>query len=247
MPVRAVLFDLGNTLWHIPEPPPIDQVRRETVGRILALLRSWRIEPEDEHRFLGRDIRLAITEADKRAYETDCVSPDFAAIVRRVAGEHGLDLTPEQVGQLWYTWNLPGDFFGRRPFDDAVETLSTLRGRGYALACVTNRVFSGPAFLAEVDELGLTPYFDSLVASCDVGYMKPHPKIFERALDELSVRPQDAVMVGDSLRADVAGAQALGMAAIWRRPRKLLEELDGIHPNYVINELRELLDLPGFQ
>lgn len=247
MPVRAVLFDLGNTLWHIPELPPTEQIRHETVGRILTLLRSWGLEPQDEHRYLGRDIRLAITEADKRAYETDCVSPDFGAIVHRVAAERGLDLTPEQADALWHTWNLPGDFFGRRPYGDAIETLSALRARGYRLACVTNRVFSGPAFVAEVADLGLTPYFDTLVASCDIGYMKPHPKIFNHALEALAIAPQEAVMVGDSLRADVGGAQALGMTAVWRKPRKLLEEPDGVRPHFVIDELRELLDLPVFQ
>ena len=244
MPVRAVLFDLGNTLWHIPEPPPVERVRHETVGRILTLLRSWGIEPRDEQRYLGRDIRLAIAEADTLAYETDCVSPDYTAIVHKVAADRGLEITREQASELWHTWNLPGDFFGRRPYADAIETLETLRERGYPLACVTNRVFSGPAFFAEVDELGLSPYFETLVASCDIGYLKPHPKIFEHALDELGVAPQDAVMVGDSLRADVAGAQALGMAAVWRKPRKPREEPDGIRPHYIIDELRELLDLP---
>jgi HAD superfamily hydrolase (TIGR01549 family) len=246
MPVRAVLFDLGNTLWHIPEPPPIDQIRRETVGRILTLLRSWGIEAQDEHRFLGRDIRLAITAADKQAYESDCVSPNFAAIVQGVAAKHGLELTSEQAERLWHTWNLPGDFFGRRPFEDAIDTLETLRARGLRLACVTNRVFSGPAFFEEVDALGLTPHFDVLVASCDIGYMKPHQKIFLHALDLLAVAPRDAVMVGDSLRADVAGAQALGMTAVWRKPRKPFEEPDGIQPHFTIEELRELLDLPIF-
>ena len=247
MPVRAVLFDLGNTLWHIPEPPPIDQVRHETVGRIRTLLRSWGLEPKDEHGFLGRDIRLAVSAADKRAYESDCLSPDFAVIVRQVAADKGLDLTPERAEELWRTWNLPGDFFGRRPFEDAIDTLETLQSRGYRLGCVTNRVFSGPAFFAEVDELGLTPYFDTLVASCDIGYMKPHPKIFEHTLETLAIEPQEALMVGDSLRADVAGAQALGMTAVWRKPRKPIEELNGAEPDFVIDELRELIELPVFQ
>src|SRR3990172_2364406 len=117
MPIRAVLFDLGNTLWHIPELPPVQQVREETVRRIFALLRSWGVEPEGELYFLGRDIRLAVSEADRSAYEGACVSPDFAAIVRQVAAAKGLDLSPEQSALLWQTWNLEGAFFGRRLFD----------------------------------------------------------------------------------------------------------------------------------
>jgi HAD superfamily hydrolase (TIGR01549 family) len=204
------------------------------------------VDVQDTHRFLGRDIRLAIAAADKQAYEGDCISPDYASIVHNVAMERGLEITPEQADELWHTWNLPGDFFGRRPFDDAIDTLETLRTRGLRLACVTNRVFSGPAFFDEVDALGLTPHFDVLVASCDVGFMKPHQKIFLHALERLGVTPREAVMVGDSLRADVAGAQALGMTAVWRKPRKPFEEPDGIQPHFTIDELRELLDLPIF-
>ena len=244
MPTRAVLFDLGNTLWHIPEPPPRDNIRGETVRRILGLLRSWGIEPLEEHRYLGRDIRLAIGEANRTAYAGDCISPDFLALVAEVDTVKRLGISQEQVDQLWNAWNLGGSFFGRRLFDDAIDTLAELRDRGYRLACVTNRAFGGRAFVEEVEAHGLAGFFEVMSVSCDLGYMKPHPKIFEHALDALAVAPQDAVMVGDLLRADVAGAQALGMTAVWFRHEKIEEEADGVQPDFVIDELVELLHLP---
>jgi putative hydrolase of the HAD superfamily len=245
MPVRAVLFDLGNTLWHIPAPPPVEQIRHATVSRILDLLRSWDVEVQEQHRFLGRDIRLTIAEAEKQAYETDQVSPDYVAIARKVARETGgLDLGDDRAEELWHAWNLGGDFFGRQLYDDTLETLDTLRSRGYRLACVTNRAFGGPAFVDEVEQLGLTPYFESLAVSCEVGYMKPHKLLFEHALGELGVSGSEALHVGDSLVADVRGAQALGMTAVWRVPRKKLDEPSGIQPDFTIHTLRELLGLP---
>jgi putative hydrolase of the HAD superfamily len=49
--------------------------------------------------------------------------------------------------------------------------------------------------------------------------MKPHPAIYRQALEELGVAPSEAVMVGDDLRADIGGALAAGMRAVWvRRP-----------------------------
>lgn len=245
MPTRAVLFDLGNTLWHIPDLPPRDNIRGETVRRILGLLSSWGVEIEEEHRFIGRDIRLSIAEANREAFTAgNYISPDFPEIVRGVAADKGLDLPPEKVTELWHTWNIEGTFFGRCLFGDALDTLSALRDRGYRIACVTNRAFGGPAFMKEVEGHGLAGFFDVMSVSCDLGYMKPHPKIFEHALEALACSPADAVMVGDTLRDDVAGAQALGMTTVWRRYKEPEEAPENVRPDFVIDELAELLDLP---
>ena len=88
--IQAVLFDLGDTLWHFPQMPPIEVVRGETVHRISDLLRSWGVEPDGELFFLGRDIRVAIEKATDEAYWGDLVSPDYPALAQRVAAEKGL-------------------------------------------------------------------------------------------------------------------------------------------------------------
>src|SRR5207247_2121617 len=107
------LFDLGDTLWHFPEMPPADQIRTETMRRISALLKSWDVPFEGPLRFLGREIRLGVERADRAAYESDCVSPDFNAVVRDIARAAGLDLTYERAAQLWDAWNLGGPFLNR--------------------------------------------------------------------------------------------------------------------------------------
>ncbi len=220
MTVTTVLFDLGDTLWHFPEMPPAQTIRGETMRRISNVLREWNVPFEGELRFLGRDIRLSVEKADRAAYESDCVSPDFNEVVRQIVAEKGLDISYDQAAQLWDAWNLGGLTLGRTMFDDAFQTLDWLRDRGIRIACVTNRVFGGPRFREELRELGLDRYFASVSVSCDMGFMKPHPKAYEYVFDELGIDPRATAMVGDSLRADVKGAQALGMTAIWRRVRK---------------------------
>src|SRR3972149_5307752 len=96
MTIRAVLFDLGQTLWHIPAPPPVENIRQETVRRIFGLLGSWGVEPEGELRFLGRDIRLAVGEADRAALGGDCVSPHYPTLVQKLVAAKGPDLRLEQ-------------------------------------------------------------------------------------------------------------------------------------------------------
>ena len=110
-----------------------------------------------------------------------------------------------------------GDRFGverrrlQRAFPDA-SLVPALRDR-YALALVTN----GAACLQreKLIRAGLAEHFDAVVVSADVGAGKPDPAIFEHALSLLGARPDQAVMVGDTLERDIAGAHAAGVRAIW--------------------------------
>jgi HAD superfamily hydrolase (TIGR01549 family) len=219
--MKAVLFDLGDTLWHFPKMPAAMDIRMETMRRISAALEEIGVPMEGDLRFLGREIRLGVERADRAAYESDCVSPDFNEVVRQIANRAGnLDLTYEQGARIWDAWNLGGLALGRAMFEDAFPMLDWLRDHGFRIGCVTNRVFGGARFAEELRELGLDKYFESVAVSCDLGYMKPHEKCYQHALDEMGLAPEECVMVGDSLKADVQGAQTLGMTSVWRRVRK---------------------------
>jgi FMN phosphatase YigB (HAD superfamily) len=216
MAIKTVLFDLGDTLWHFPEMPPAMEIRTQTMRRIGGVLSAWGVPLDGDLRFLGREIRLGVERADRAAYESTCISPDFNAVVREIAGGMGLQLSYEQAAQLWDAWNLGGTTLGRTMYPDAFETLDWLRDHGIRIGCVTNRVFGGPRFTEELRELALDRYFESTAVSCDMGYMKPHPRIFEHVFAEMGIDPHETAMVGDSLRADVRASQSLGMMGIWR-------------------------------
>ena len=253
--ITAVLFDLGDTLWHFPSMPPVEVIRSETVGRLSRLLKSWGEEVTDERYYLGRDIRLAVEEETSRAFHGDSIDPDYPELCRRVAARNGLRLTPEQGEELWEAWNLGGQFLGRTLFPGVLETLRWLKERGFRLGSVTNRGYGGPRFQQEMRDLGLAELFEVVTLSCDVGFMKPHPRIFEYTLDAMHLTPQETVMVGDSMHADVEGAEALGMTAIWCRPPldEPVEastdppEVEGsARPDYTIDSISEIRGLPPF-
>jgi len=63
-----------------------------------------------------------------------------------------------------------------------------------------------------------------MAISADLGIRKPNPDIFLHALNRLKVEPEEAAMVGDSLKADVVGAKMLNMLAIWKPKATLREE-----------------------
>jgi HAD superfamily hydrolase (TIGR01662 family) len=252
-PVSAVLFDLGDTLWHFPKMPPVQLIRGETVRRISRFLKENGFEDTDGRRMLGRDIRWEIEAATDRAFHGDCIDPGYPDLCRRVAARHGMELAPEQSEELWEVWNLGGPFFGRALFPDVLETLNLLKERGYRLGSVTNRGYGGPVFKQEMRDLGLAGLFEVVAVSCDVGYMKPRPELYQYALERMAIQPEETVMVGDSLRADVAGSKALGMIAVWRKP-PLAEpveettdkpEAEGpVLPDYTIDSIGELARLP---
>lgn len=253
--ITAVLFDLGDTLWHFPSMPDVNLIRGETVRRLAGLLKSWGEEVTNERRMLGRDIRLAVERETHAAFHGDCVDPGYPELCRRVARQHGMELTPEQGEELWEAWNLGGKFLGRTLFPDVLDTLRWLRDRGFRLGAVTNRGYGGPRFHEEMRDLGLADLFETVVLSCDAGYMKPHPRIYEATLESMSLDPKATAMVGDNVRADVEGAKALGMTAIWRRPPldEPVEasadppEIEGdVQPDYTIDNIGEMRDLPPF-
>src|SRR5699024_2359802 len=68
---------------------------------------------------------------------------------------------------------------------------------------------------AKLAALGITDAFDTLVFADPENGVKPDPYPFERALSALDVTPDSAVHIGDSPRADVAGANAMGIRSIW--------------------------------
>ncbi len=131
---------------------------------------------------------------------------------------------------------------GTVAFPDAARVLGEIRAAGVKTAIVTNA--SQPMWLRdyEMEYHGLMPYFpDCRLSAADVGYLKPHPAIFETALRCLGVTADEAVFVGDSLSADVVGAQGVGLAAVWHKPRPGESLLDGlVTPDATVTTLADL-------
>ncbi len=96
-------------------------------------------------------------------------------------------------------------------YADVKPALRQLHASGLRLGLISNTHRCLDAFQSHFD---LDALIAGAVSSSNHGYMKPHPSIFEAALRELDVAAADAMMVGDSLSHDVAGARDLGMQAV---------------------------------
>lgn len=104
-------------------------------------------------------------------------------------------------------------------YGDSRPTLEILKQAGYRLAIISNWSWHLPELC---EALGLTPYFEQIFTSARLGFAKPHPEIFTRALAAMNITSNQAIHIGDSYRADVLGASGVGIQPVWlRRPEKL--------------------------
>ena len=129
-------------------------------------------------------------------------------------------------------------------FPDVIPALDAMQAAGLRLGIVSNWGWAAPELLQNLE---LARHFEVLSISARVGYQKPHPAIFEHALELLAASPGDAVHVGDDPAADVLGARRAGIEPI------LIERRGRKHPPMgheasasdapVIGDLGDLLDL----
>ena len=127
------------------------------------------------------------------------------------------------------------------PFPGAIETLEALRARGHRLGLVSNG--SGEFQRRKLDRYDLGGYFEDIRIEGEQGIGKPHAKVFELALRAFGIRASEAWMVGDNLVADIQGAQAVGLHAVWVDARRTgLPETAVTTPDRIIRSVRELVE-----
>jgi putative hydrolase of the HAD superfamily len=102
-------------------------------------------------------------------------------------------------------------------FPGAISILEALKPH-YAMHMITNGFKDVQHF--KMKNSGLLPYFETVTDSSSVGKKKPDPEIFNHALKVGGVRSSEAVMIGDSLEADIEGALKVGMHAVHFMPLK---------------------------
>lgn len=208
-PVRAGLFDLGNTLFYDdPAAWPSTYLRAEDA--LWASLRAAgvRAAPDSLYGHASTFLQYYYELREGSLLEPGAVrvlmellagqTPPVEQSISRAA----LDAM-YRVTQL--NWQLE---------DDAVSTLQRLLGQGLRLAAISN---SSDDLNSQrmVARAGLQPRFEFVLTSAGFGIRKPGEQIFLEALSRLDVPAAQAVMVGDNYEADILGAHAVGMQTIW--------------------------------
>ncbi len=120
-------------------------------------------------------------------------------------------------------------------FEGSEKVLAYLQKK-YSLHIISNGFKE--TTLIKMDRSGLNPYFKNVIISEDVGVNKPDKAVFEYALKKAGATKEESIMIGDSLEADIRGAQDFGMRAIFFNPLNRDQPEDVV---WQITHLEELM------
>lgn len=205
--IEAVLFDIGDTLFHVPTAKIRPYLETLTESLYEELRQSGYSLPAYppyrralHRRFIWDFLWSRLTRREMQLYST----------FRKHHQKFGIGLSDEQLREL-ARLSVPvlGPLF--RPDQEAVAVVSQLQAQGYKLGLISNTLFPGVSIDGALQKEGLLDFFPVRVYSSDVGFMKPHRQIFRTALDRMGVRPERALYVGDQMVKDVKGSARVGM------------------------------------
>jgi len=207
--LRAVLFDWGGTLMQEEWSDEI-ALEGHTAG-LDVLEREGLPTAEGFTRYLE--------ENETELFPAGEDEIDIADVMRRSFAAQGVDLRDEELRLfLRAAHDVWASHYSLAASSHAL--LEALRARGLRLALVSNTASPDWLLRPVLERQGLVERVDTVVLSSEVGKRKPHPAIFERALEEVGAAPDEAVFVGDRLNTDVLGAARAGMTtvqALWFR------------------------------
>ena len=231
--IRCLLFDLGDTLWYRESRERWETQERASNLQAVRLLRQH-IDPASlpklDDAALGKRLHQAFDQQIRAAIRTSPIlEPDAGQALSSILQEWGIAIERDFASSLFEALRvrIPSS---RALFPDAISTLTELRRRGFLLGVVTNRLWGGEPFYEDLQTMGLLDYFDRrhIAISGDLGIRKPNAQIFLGLLRTLQVQPGEVAMIGDSLSADILGAQAPGIYTIWK-PKPWLREWALMH------------------
>jgi putative hydrolase of the HAD superfamily len=194
--LEAVLFDWGDTLARWEWSDELHDAGHAAGFRAIGR------EPDAERtRQYRTELLPLVDEGDYRELMRDWLAP----------------VTDDELDRF-----LAAEYAAWQPGHHLAPTtpvlLEALRDRGLKTGLISNGFDPPDLVRAELARLGVAQLLDVIVMSGDVGVRKPDPAIFRYALEQLGVAPERALMVGDSVLNDIAGAKALGMKtcqALW--------------------------------
>ncbi len=204
--IRAIGFDLFNTLITV-EPETLDRA----LSNLFQSLRKNGFDVEqNQFKQAHHEAALAfLEESRKSGRETH-----NRFWISTALESQGYPVSPDDVRVAKAVESYFSAFYQDcHLVPGTTEMLLTLQG-SYRLGLLSNFTH-GPAARTIIDHLDLTPFFETILISGELGYRKPHPFVFKRLVDELGEEKDAILYVGDDPEPDIQGALDAGLQPVW--------------------------------
>ncbi|HEV7609708.1 MAG TPA: HAD family hydrolase [Steroidobacteraceae bacterium] len=194
--IRAICFDLDNTLWEI-EPVLI---RAERILADWLRLRYPRIAQRFSPQEVSEVREALLREQPHQAHDLSYLRRETIARLAEAVG-----YKRDMAHEAFAFWHAARNRL--EPYAEVVPALESLR-RHYRLATLSNGN-------ADLSIIGLAHHFEISLSAGALGCAKPDPRAYARLADSLTLKPAEILFVGDEPHADVVGPRAAGMQTVW--------------------------------
>jgi len=241
MQFQAVLFDLGQTLLDYGPHSRWREFRIQRMRELYPLATQlWGAICLSADEF-GEAVGGGIQTDRMREVEHNGIAVPFRERLREALAGVGIRADDGGIERMAEAFNEPIREWPR-PFPETPAALERLRSRGVKLAIITNAPWdtAGELLYSDLERYGLRGFFGAFVGSGEVPWRKPHPEFMWTAASGLGVAPEQCLVVGDNLMADIAGATAAGMKSAWM-DRDGAAAPDEPRPDWVVKSLDEVV------
>jgi HAD superfamily hydrolase (TIGR01549 family) len=236
--LEAVIFDLGGTLMFF-DGDWGDVVLQGDL-RLMQAVQAAGMSVDEKTFPIRFRTQLQDYYVER---ETEFIEYTTAYILRQVLAEYGYLSVSDGVVRdvLAAMYTVTQSYW--KPDPEAHSALEVLKEKGYRLGLISNA--GDDADVQQLlDQARLRPYFEAILTSAAEGIRKPNPKIFWTALNHIETHPSKAAMVGDTLGADILGAQNAGLFSVlvtqYADTPANRAHADTIRPDAFIGRLGEL-------
>ena len=243
MLVKGIIFDINGTLVDIRTDEG-----HEEIYRIISNLLSYQgisLDPKALKELYFQKMKEQRAASSERHPEFDAIG-----IFREIITLHATDFTRglpsqkvEQLPIVVAETYRAASRFRLQLYPGVEDTMAHLHSK-YHLAAITDAqtAYAVP----ELNAVGLSGYFDSIIVSGDFGYRKPHERLFTAALTAMNMTPSEVLYVGNDMYRDVYGGQRIGIKTVFFKSNQGTQEKEGVNPDYIIYNFPELLNAIRF-
>ncbi|EGR3402386.1 HAD family hydrolase [Vibrio parahaemolyticus] len=234
--LKAIFFDMDETLCGT------SQADKAAGQKFAAWIQQTYPQVSDPQAFLQRYLQGVYKKLNAEFPQLVALLPDENAfrcgLIQTILAENGIHIDAEQAQQAQHYFDSAR--MGAFTFFPGVKEMLTDLRKHYKLVVITN----GPIFSQhpKLKATQMDKWVDHIIVGGEEPEEKPAASIFQKALNLVDIKPEEALHIGDSLAADIAGANNMGILSVWVNATGASNPTE-ITPNFEIRETVELKEI----